>query len=70
MSVHALLKLLYELSKSDKMRGLLNILWLFRNEFNESLLLHPIQPTSKLHFLSENFQIVPLCTHNDVITLR
>ena len=42
MSVHALLKLLYELSKRDKMRGLLNILWLFRNEFNESSLLDPI----------------------------
>ena len=42
MSVHALIELLYELSKRDKMRGLLNILWLFRNEFNESSLLDPI----------------------------
>ena len=35
MSAHVLLNLLNELRKSDKMRGLPNILSLFRNEFNE-----------------------------------
>ena len=36
MSAHVLLNLLSELRKSDKMRGLLSILSLFRNEFNKS----------------------------------
>ena len=35
MSAHALLNLLNELGKSDKMRGLSSILFLFRNEFNK-----------------------------------
>ena len=35
MSAHVLLNLLNELRKRDKMRGLLNILSLFRNEFNK-----------------------------------
>ena len=35
MSVHVLLNLLNELRKSDKMRGLSNILSLFRTEFNK-----------------------------------
>ena len=35
MSAHALLNLLNELRKSDKMRGLPSILSLFRNEFNK-----------------------------------
>ena len=35
MSAHLLLNLLEELRKSDKMRGLLSILLLFRNEFNK-----------------------------------
>ena len=35
MSVHALLNLLNELGKSDKMRGLPSILLLFHNEFNK-----------------------------------
>ena len=34
MSGHVLLNLLNELRKRDKMRGLPNILSLFRNEFN------------------------------------
>ena len=34
MSAHVLLNLLNELGKKDKMRGLLSILCLFRNEFN------------------------------------
>ena len=35
MSAHVLLILLNELEKRDKMRGLLSILSLFRNEFNK-----------------------------------
>ena len=35
MSVYVLLKLLNELGKRDKMRGLLSILSLFRNKFNK-----------------------------------
>ena len=35
MSAHALLNLLNELGKRDKMRGLPSILSLFRNEFNK-----------------------------------
>ena len=35
MSAHVLLNLLNELGKRDKMRGLLSILSLFRNEFNK-----------------------------------
>ena len=35
MSAHVLLNLLNELGKSDKMRGSLSILSLFRNEFNK-----------------------------------
>ena len=35
MSAHVLLTLLNELGKRDKMRGLPNILYLFRNEFNK-----------------------------------
>ena len=35
MSVHVLLILLNELGKRDKVRGLSNIVSLFRNEFNK-----------------------------------
>ena len=35
MSAHVLLNLLNELRKRDKMRGLLSMLSLFRNEFNK-----------------------------------
>ena len=35
MSAHVVLNLLNELRKRDKMRGLLSILSLFRNEFNK-----------------------------------
>ena len=35
MSAHVLLNLLNQLRKRDKMRGLLSILSLFRNEFNK-----------------------------------
>ena len=36
MSGHILLNLLNKLGKRDQMRGLLSILFLFRNEFNKS----------------------------------
>ena len=35
MSAHYFLKLLHELGKRDKMRGLPSIIFLFRNEFNK-----------------------------------
>ena len=35
MNIHVLLNLLNELGKRDKMRGLSNIVSLFRNEFNK-----------------------------------
>ena len=35
MSAHVLMYLLNELGKSDKMRGLQSILFLFRNKFNK-----------------------------------
>ena len=35
MSVHVLLNLLNELMKRDKIRGLLGILYLFRNELSK-----------------------------------
>ena len=35
MSAHVLLNLLNELGKSDNMRGLPSILFLFRNKFNK-----------------------------------
>ena len=35
MSAHVILNLLYEFGKTDKMRGLLSILSLFRIEFNK-----------------------------------
>ena len=35
MNAHVSLNLLNDLGKRDKMRGLPNILFLFRNEFNE-----------------------------------
>ena len=59
--------------KRDKMRGLLSILSLFRNEFNklnntgarllDSFLSHDIKITLKSHFWRKNFKM-------DVITLR
>ena len=35
MSAHVLLNLFNNLGKTDKMRGLSSILWLFRNKFNK-----------------------------------
>ena len=55
MSGHVLLNFLNELGKRDKMRGLLCILSLFRNEFNKFnntrfYLSYDIKITLKSHF--------------------
>ena len=75
MSAHVLLNLLNELRKRDKMRGLLGILSLFRNEFNKFnntrarmgtnvrfYLSYDIKITLKSHFCRENVIILSLCT--------
>ena len=57
MSAHILLNLLNELWKRDKMRGLLSILSLFRNEFNK--------------FNNTRAQMLDYIYHNDIkITLK
>ena len=71
MSAHVLLNLLKELGKKDKMRGLLIILSLFRNEFNkfnntgtrmlDSILSYDIKITLKSHFYCKNVIILSLC---------
>ena len=48
MSDHVLLKLLNELRKRDKMRGLPSILSLFRNEFNKFYI---TGARCKIHFI-------------------
>ena len=70
MSAHVLLKLLNELGKRDKMRGLLNIFSLFRNEFNkfnntrarmlDSIYLN-IKIALKSHFWRKNVIYLSLC---------
>ena len=70
MSVHVLLNLLYKLGKRDKMRGLLSILSLFRNEFNKfnntraRMLdsIYHMTNTLKSHFWHKNVIILSLCT--------
>ena len=66
MSAHVLLNLLNELGERDKMRGLPNILSLFRNEFNKlnnkgARMLDSIYHTNlkylKMHFWCENVKI-------------
>ena len=67
MGAHVLLKLLNELGKSDKMRGLPSILLLFRNEFNKfnnsgARMLDSIYHMTlklKIAFLHENVKILP-----------
>ena len=74
MSVHDLLKLLNELGKRDKTRGLPSILSLFRNKFNKfnntraRMLdsVYHMTNTSKSHFWRKNVIILSLCM--DVIT--
>ena len=70
MSAHVLLNLLNELRKRDKMRDLLSILSLFRNELNKfnnaraRMLdsIYHITNTSKSHFWCKNVIISSLCT--------
>ena len=71
ISTHVLLNLLNELGKIDKMRGLLSILSLIRNEFDKfnytkTLLLdyisYDIKITLKSHFCRKNVTILSLCT--------
>ena len=67
MSAHVLLKLLNELGKRDKMRGLPSILSLFPNEFNKfnnrrARMLNSIYHMIKSHFCRKNVIIVSLCT--------
>ena len=69
MSAHVLLNLLNELGKSDKMRGLPSILFLFRNEFNKfnntrarmSDSIYHMTNTLKSHFWRKNVIILSLC---------
>ena len=68
MSAHALLNLLNEFEKRDKMRGLPSILSLFRNEFNKftftrARMLDSIYHktnTLKYHFWRKNVMILSL----------
>ena len=70
MSTHVLLNLLNELGKKDKMRGLLSILSLFRNEiskFNNTRAqmldsIYHMTNTLKSHFWCKNVIILSLCT--------
>ena len=70
MSAHVLFNLLNELGKTDKMRGLLSILSLFRNEFNKfnntraRMLdsIYHMTNTLKSHFSRKNVIILSLCT--------
>ena len=72
MSAHVLLNLLNELGKRDKMRGLPNILSLFRNESNkfnntrarmlDSFYHVTLKMTLKYHFCRKNVIILSLCT--------
>ena len=70
MIAHALLNLLNELRKRDKMRVLPSILSLFRNEFNKfnntrAKMIDSIYHMTlkkNLHFLTENVRIYPSFT--------
>ena len=70
MSARVLLNLLNELRKRDKMRGLLSILSLFRNEFNKlnntraRMLdsIYHMTHTLKSHFWRKNVMILSSCT--------
>ena len=72
MSAHVLLNLLNELGKRDKMRGLLSILSLFRNEFNKFNntrarmidSIYHMTHTLKSHFWRKNVMIFPSCTQH------
>ena len=71
MSAHVLLNLFNELGKSDKMRGLMSIVSLFRNKFNKfnntgARMLDSIYQMAsnylKSHFWCENVKIFPYFT--------
>ena len=70
MRAHGLLNLFNELGKSDKMRGLPSILYLFRNEFNKfnnsraRMLdsIYHMTNTLKSYFGCKNVMILSLCT--------
>ena len=70
MSVHVLLNLFNELGESYKMRGLLSILSIFRNEFNKfnntraRILdsIYHMTNTLKSHFWRKIVIILSLCT--------
>ena len=70
MSAHVLLNLLNELEKRYKMRGLLSILSLFRNEFNKinntraRMLdsIYHMTKTLKSDFWRKNVKTLSLCT--------
>ena len=70
MTAHALLNLLNEFGKRDKMRGLPSILSLFRNEFNKfnntrAQMLDSIYHMTnalKSQFWRKNVMILSLCT--------
>ena len=72
MSDHVLLNLLNELRKWDKMRGLLSILFLFRNEFNKfnntraRMLdsIYHMANTLKSHFWRKKVIILSLCAQH------
>ena len=61
MSAHVLLNLLNELRKRDKMRGLSNIVSLFRNEFNKFNNTGAQMLNSIDHMTSKLFEIIFLC---------
>ena len=70
MSTHVLLNLLNKLGKRDKMRGLLSILCLSRNEFNKFNntrarmldFIYHMTNTLKSLFWRKNVMILSLCT--------
>ena len=67
MSEYVLLNLLNELGKRDKMRGVLSILFLFRNEFNEfnntkARMLDSIYRMKLRLLCRKNVIILSLCT--------
>ena len=72
MSAHVLLNLLNELGKRDKMRGLLSILSLFRNEFDkfnntrarmlDSIYHMTFKIILNYHFSRKNAIILSFCT--------
>ena len=76
MSAHVLLKLLNELGKRGKMRGLPSILPLFRSEFNKfkntgarmlDSISHQVQMQSTLYLLVKSCFSVICCLFQNII---